>query len=196
MRFFRLLAWGLLTAAMVIAALGGAGYWLYRDALAPGPLAEARVLVIPAHTGISGIADQLAAEGVIRHRLAFPLVAILSGRGPELKAGEYEFPAAASAIQTLDILAGGKTVRHRLTIPEGLTSAEVVALVRDAPALDGDPGPRPAEGELMPDTYVYSYGDSRSELVERMRRGMAHLLAQLWNERRPDLPLASPQEAA
>jgi len=195
MRFFRLLAWGLITAAMVTAALGGAGYWLYRDAQVPGPLAETRALVIPAHTGIGAIADLLAAEGVIRHKLAFQLVARLSGRGAGLKAGEYEFPAAASAMQALDIIASGKTVKHRLTIPEGLTSPEVIALVRDAPALDGDCGPSPAEGELLPDTYLYSHGDSRKELLERMRHGMAHLLAQMWSARRQDLPLASPQEA-
>jgi UPF0755 protein len=194
-RFFRLLAWGVIVTAMVIAALGGSGYWLYRDAQAPGPLAEARTLVIPAHTGVAGIADLLAAQGVIRHELVLQLVARLSGRSTALKAGEYEFPAAASAMQALDILASGKTVKHRLTIPEGLTSAEIVALVREAPALDGDLGPPPAEGELLPDTYVYSYGDTREELIERMRRSMAHVVAQLWSERRPDLPLASTQEA-
>src|SRR5204862_1395318 len=105
MRFFRLLAWSFVTAAMVIAGLGGAGYWLYRDAQVPGPLAEARALVIPAHTGIGGIADQLADEGVIRHKLEFQLLARLSGRGTGLKPGEYEFPAGASAMQALDIIA-------------------------------------------------------------------------------------------
>ncbi len=195
MRFFRLLGWGLVTAAMVIAALGAAGYWLHRDAQVPGPLAEARALVIPAHTGIDGIADLLAAEGVIRRKLTFQLMAILSGRGTALKPGEYEFPAAASAMQTLDIIASGKTVKHRLTIPEGLTSAEVMALVRDAPALDGECGPPAAEGELLAETYVYSYGDSRKELIERMRHGMAHMVAQMWSARRQDLPLASPHEA-
>ena len=195
MRFFRLLARGFITAAMVIAALGAAGYWLYRDAQVPGPLDAARTLVLPARTGIGGIAELLAAEGVIRHKLAFQLLAMLSGRGTALKPGEYEFPTAASAMQTLDMVAGGKTVKHRLTVPEGLTSAEVMALVRDAPALDGDCGPPPAEGELLAETYVYSYGDSRKELIERMRHGMAHLVAQMWSTRRHDLPLASPQEA-
>src|SRR5712691_3127513 len=150
MRFFRLLAWGFVTASLVIAALGGAGYWLYRDAQVPGPLAEARTLVLPAHTGLGGIADQLEAERVIRHKLAFQLLARLSGRGSGLKPGEYEFPAAASAMQALDIIASGKTVKHHLTIPEGLTTAQVLALGRDAPVLDGDPGPAPAEGELLP----------------------------------------------
>jgi UPF0755 protein len=86
-------------------------------------------------------------------------------------------------------------VKRRLTVREGLTSAEVVALVRDAAALDGDPGPVPPEGSLLPDTYVYSYGDSRGELIDRMRRAMAQLVAQMWAERRADLPLAGPQEA-
>lgn len=195
LRFLRLLAWSFTTAALAFAVVAGAGYWLYRDAEAPGPLAEARAVVIPARTGIVGIAERLADEGVIRHPLAFELVARLSGRGAALKAGEYEFPAAASAMQALDILASGKTVRRRLTVPEGLTSAEVVALVREAAALDGDPGPIPLEGSLLPDTYVYSHGDSRMELIERMRRAMAQLVAQMWSDRRPDLPLAGPHEA-
>ncbi|HEX3953278.1 MAG TPA: endolytic transglycosylase MltG [Stellaceae bacterium] len=195
MRIIRLLAWVFMTAAIVIAGLGGVGYWLYRDAEDPGPLAEAHTVVLPPHTGVVAIADLLAQQGVIRHPLAFELVARLSGRGSMLKAGEYELPAAASAMQTLDLLASGKTVKHRLTIPEGLTSAEIMTLVRDAPALDGDPGATPGEGELLPDTYVYSYGDTRKELIERMHRAMTHLVAQLWSERRPDLPLTSAEEA-
>ena len=193
--FLRFFAWSAITAGVVVAVLGAAGYWLYREAEGPGPLTEPRTVIVPPRSGIAAVGDLLADNGVIRHGLVFRLVAGLSSRGAALKAGEYEFPARVSVLQSLEIIAGGKTIKHRLTIPEGLTSAEVMALLREAPALDGDTGPNPPEGELLPDTYVYSYGETRQELIERMRRAMAHTLAQLWRERRHDLPLASPQEA-
>jgi len=113
----------------------------------------------------------LAENGVVRQPIVFELIAKVSGRGTALRAGEYEFPPGTSTVAALDILAGGKTVKRRLTIPEGLTSAEVMVLVRDAPALDGEIGTPALEGELLPDTYVYSYGDQRKELIERIAAG-------------------------
>jgi UPF0755 protein len=195
MRFLRLLLWSVMSAAIVVATVGGVGYWLYRDAASPGPLAAARTLVIPAHTGVSGIADLLAAQGIVRNALTFEAMARLSGRGGALKPGEYEFPSGAAARDALDIIAGGHTVKHRLTIPEGLTSADVVALVRNAAVLEGDTGTPPPEGSLLPDTYTYSHGDSREALIGRMHHAMAHLLAELWNKRRPEPALSDPQQA-
>ena len=192
--FFRLLAWAAVTVSLVLLVLGGAGYWLYRDVAAPGPLTEPRTIVIPPHTGLSDIASLLAEQGIIRHRRSFELGATLSGRSSALLAGEYEFPAGTSALQAMEIIASGKTVKHRLTIPEGLTSAEILALVQAAPALDGDPGPPPAEGELLPETYLYEYGDRRKDMIDRMQRAMARALAEVWAERRPDLPFTTPRE--
>ncbi|MBV9859822.1 MAG: endolytic transglycosylase MltG [Alphaproteobacteria bacterium] len=193
--FLGLLAWSVVAAVVIAVGLGGAGFWIYRDVTGPGPLARSQVVVVPPHTGVSGIASLLAAEGVIRHPWSFELGAEISGRGADLKAGEYEFPADISALEAMDILASGKTVKHRLTIPEGLTSEEIVGLVREVPVLDGDTGPVPGEGELLPETYVYSYGDQRKDVLERMRRAMTRALAEAWAERRADLPLANPHEA-
>ena len=192
--FFRLLAWAAVTVSLVLFVLGGAGYWLYRDIAAAGPLMEPRTIAIPPHTGLADIASLLAEQGIIRHWRSFELGATLSGRSSALLAGEYEFPAGTSPLQAMEIIASGKTVKHRLTIPEGLTSAEILALVRAAPALDGEPGPPPAEGELMPETYLYEYGDHRKDMIERMQRAMARALAEVWAERRPDLPFTTPRE--
>ncbi len=191
--FLRLLGWAAITVLLFLGVAGGAGYWLYRDVSDPGPLAEARTVVIPPHQGLADVALLLSEQGIIRHPRSFEVGATLSGRGSMLLAGEYEFPAGASPLQVMEIIAAGKTIKHRLTIPEGLTSAEVLALVRGAPALDGDPGPPPAEGELMPDTYLYEYGEGRREMIGRMQRAMLHALAEAWAERRSDLPLNSPR---
>jgi UPF0755 protein len=193
--FLRMLIGCLLAAVLIVAAGAGGGYWVYRDVTEPGPLGEARTLVIPPHTGIGAISDLLAEQGVIRHPLTFKVAAEVTGRGGALKAGEYEFPAAANAVQVMDLIANGKTVKHRLTIREGLTSAEIVELVRDAPLLTGDPGRIPAEGDLLPETYIYSLGDTRQGMIERMQQAMQDALASTWAERRSDYPLATPQEA-
>src|SRR5712671_4105662 len=179
---FCLLAWAAVTVSLVLLVLGGAGYWVYREVAAPGPLTEPRTIVISPHTGLSDIASLLAEQGIIRHRSS------------ALLAGEYEFPAGTSSLQVMEIIASGRTVKHRLTIPEGLTNAEIVALVQAAPALDGDPGPPPAEGELMPETYLYEHGDRRKDMIDRMQRAMGRALAEIWAERRPDLPFTTPRE--
>jgi UPF0755 protein len=195
MAFFRMLVGCLLTALVIVLVGVGASYWIYHDVTDPGPLAEAHTVVIPPHTGIAGIADLLAGEGVIRHPLSFKLAAELTGRGGAMKAGEYEFPTAASGVQVMDEVAEGRTVKHKLTIREGLTSAEIVQLIRADPLLSGDPGAVPAEGELLPETYIFSLGDTRAGMIDRMKQAMQDALTAAWAERRSDLPITSPQEA-
>lgn len=192
--FLVILGRAVVEASLIVAAGAGVLYWLYRDMTAPGPLAAARDVVVPRHTGLAGIAALLAHDGVIRHPWTFELGAALSGRNHRLKAGEYAFPAYVSARGAIEILTAGKTVEHRLTVPEGLTSPEVAALVENAPALEGRLAKSPAEGQLMPDTYLYSWGESRAAMIGRMRRAMQKALAAAWASRRPDLPLASPQQ--
>ena len=193
--FFRMLIGCFITAVVIVGTIAGLGYWVYQDVTQPGPLKATQTIVVPPHTGISVIADMLADDGVIRFPLTFKLVAEVTGRGGALKAGEYEFPARTSAVQVMDTIANGKTVKHRLTVREGLTSAEIVALVRDAPLLTGDVGPTPPEGSMLPETYIYSRDDTRRSVIDRMQQAMQETLAATWAERRSDLPLQSPQEA-
>jgi UPF0755 protein len=112
-----------------------------------------------------------------------------------LKAGEYEFPAEVSAREVHRILAAGEVIMRRLTVPEGLTSHEVLALVSATEGLIGDVAAVPAEGELLPETYHFAFGDSRQGMIERMREDMRTTLAELWPNRLADLPYTTPEEA-
>ena len=190
----RRFAISLLVSLVVLLGFAAPAYLVYRDLNAPGPLAAARRVLIPRGTGVAAIAALLKHHDVIRHPWMFDIGAVMLSRGAVFRAGEYEFPAAASPIEAMGIIASGDTVKHRLTIPEGLTSAEVARLVNDAAALDGRPVKPAVEGLLMPDTYVYSYGDKRAAVIARMRRAMLQALAVAWAERRRDLPLTTPQQ--
>ncbi len=85
------------------------------------------------------------------------LGATLTGKSADAQGRRIRIPRRASAPRSPStLLASGRVVRHRLTIPEGLTSAEVAALLAAAPALDGTVDPLPAEGSLLPETYFYT----------------------------------------
>lgn len=188
---------GLAVALVALLALGAGAAWLYlqNQFTAPGPLAEETTLVVPRGAGLSAIGEDLAAAGVISDARVFVLGVRLFADATALKAGEYAFAPGSSMAEVAALIASGRTVVHRLTVPEGLTSAEIVALLREAGPLDGEIAEIPPEGSLLPETYHFHRGDSRAALLERMRQSMAEALAELWAQRREDLPLASPQEA-
>jgi UPF0755 protein len=186
----------LVTALLLLAAsVAGFTVWAWRDWTAPGPLPEKRTLVLARGSGAVEIARALGAEGVLAHPWLFLLDAEVTGDVHRLRAGEYEFEAAITPEGVAELLASGKTVRHRLTIPEGLTSAEIIAVVNGIPELEGGPEPVPAEGSLLPETYFFSLSDKRAQVVERMQHAFSKTLAELWAERGSDLPFAGPEDA-
>lgn len=187
-----------LAFAGAIAAVS-AWWWADRTFRAAGPLDAETTVVVEKGSGLSRITSQLAEAGVIEgddlHRLVFTLGVKASGKAASLHAGEYRFPAGASMAEVLDILAAGKVVVRSLTIAEGLTSPEVLAILASAEGLTGDLPEPPPTGSLLPETYHYSYGDSRAGVVERMRESMRRTLDELWAGRAEDLPIKTPEEA-
>ena len=182
-----------LVLAAAIGILGALSALCWYEA--PGPSTEARTLVLERHGNSEAIGAALEGAGILTHVRLFMIAARLTAGAGELKAGEYLFPAAISPAGILDLLRSGKTIVHRLVVPEGLTSAEIVALVTEADALSGEIAARPGEGQLLPETYFYSWGDKRQALIDRMHRGMTKLVADLWAARKPGLPLDTADEA-
>lgn len=190
----RRLATSFLLLILLAGALAGGAVWLaverYR---APGPLAADRTVVVPRGFGVEEIADQLEAEGVLESRwLLLGGVRFTEGRG--LRAGEYLFPAGISAEGVVGLLRSGRAVLRRVTVPEGLTSAQIVALLAAEPAMSGETPPPPPEGSLLPETYNFSWGDSRAGMVERMQRAMREAVADAWGRRGEGLPIRGPED--
>lgn len=173
----------------------GSIHWAHLQLSRPGPLAAARTVVIDKGAGVEDIAATLFAGGVIEDRFLFAAGARFTGRGRVMRAGEYRFEPGVSIDQAIALLARGKTVRRKITVAEGLTVREVLDLVGADEGLIGELPRDVAEGALLPETYLFSLGDSRAALIGRMSRSMTATLRSLWNGRALGLALASPQEA-
>lgn len=184
----------LVVACVTFILCTAASLWVWRAYVGPGPLTEFRAVVIPKGAGVARIADLLAARGVIADRRVFMAGARLSGVAKRLRAGEFAFPAHASVADVARHLAFGQPVMRRVTIAEGLTSAQALALVAQAEGLEGA-APPVEEGAILPETYLYTWGDSRPDMVARMQKAMADVLASLWPQRAPDVVVTSPREA-
>jgi len=188
----------LLYTLIAIGVIGAAGvaYYLYASFTGPGPLTEDKTLVIPKGTGVLEIAGILKTENVIADVRIFSLGVKLFSNHKPLIAGEYVFPKGVSPSSATGILIAGKSITHRLTIPEGLTVREVLELVSSEPLLDGPlPVDRPPEGSLLPETYTFLRGESRVSIVQRMRDAMTKTLADEWTKRDPAIALKTPEEA-
>jgi UPF0755 protein len=191
----RVLAAFLLVCALIGAAGYGGWRWAVGQIDARGPLAAEKAVVIPRGAASGTIAERLEAEGVIADQRLFLLGLALDRSGPALRAGEFAFPAGTSIRQAIGILRAGRTVQRRLTIPEGLTVAQTLALIEAAEGLTGSIDTVPPEGSLLPETWAYSWGDTRASLIRRMDEAMDRALAEAWAARAPDLPIASAREA-
>lgn len=165
-----------------------------REVQAPGPLQNAKVVVIPKNTGTAEIADILYREGVIARPFLFQSSVWLGKQRGPLKAGEFQFKAGTSIADAIDTLIQGKAILHTLTIPEGLTSDQIVARLMENDILSGEINETPREGSLLPDTYKFEREDTRQQIVNRMQAVQKQILAQIWSRRSADVPMKSPQE--
>ncbi len=160
----------------------------------PGPLAADKAVVIAQGSDTDDIGEQLATQGVIESSTQFGLALFFEGARGKLKAGEYLIKQGASLQDVIDAIVQGRAILHAITIPEGLTSRQIVERLRADDVLAGDIHEIPREGALMPETYKFQRGDSRDKLLQKMARDQKQFLDDVWRRRASDLPLSSPYD--
>lgn len=188
---------------LVMLTLGGAAYLFDAQIDAPGPLANAKVLVVPKGEGAPEIAVRLEREGIVSDRRMFMAGYLWSkfaawlegGRPVQLRAGDYDVRKGASIRQVVEVLSEGRTVSYKVTIPEGLTSYQIVERLKSDPGLSGEITAVPPEGVLLPETFVVQRGAARQSILDGMMAEQRKLMEKAWAARKPDLPIKTWEEA-
>lgn len=182
---------------LVLLMLGAGGIFYYgkKTIETPGPLSEDKVVNIPQGFRKTDIGDLLKRSGVIdADRWTFIGAVYALNANSGLKSGEYLFQKNASLRDVINTIVEGKVVQHAFTIPEGLTSEQIVAKIQDTDIFTGSLKEQPREGTLLPDTYNFPRGTTRDQVIQRMQTAQKRVLAEIWARRSPDIPVRSPEQ--
>ena len=207
---------GLRMVFVATALLAGVlGYWMvdrylhFADQPVPG-IAAGSSLVVESGDNFADVLRKLHDAGMPDRRDSeWQLLARQLDAAGRLQVGEYELRPGITRRQLLLDLRNGKVLRRRVTIVEGWNLRQLRAaldratpLLHETPALDdaalmkalGHPGVHP-EGRFLPETYLYTRGDSDIEILRRAYDAMAKTLDAAWASRAEGLPLQSKDEA-
>ncbi|MHA1523576.1 MAG: endolytic transglycosylase MltG [Alphaproteobacteria bacterium] len=186
----------LISLIVLVVVVGGGLLYFGKDKFEDaGPLGAQVVIDIQPKTRLSEIAAQLEGKGVISDATVFMVGVVLSNQSKKLKAGEYAIPAKASMRDVMAILVEGKARLYKVTIPEGRTSQQIVERLNADPVLTGAIDVVPPEGSLLPETYSFPRGITRSEVLKKMAADLKTQVDDLWEKRAPNLPFATKFEA-
>ena len=189
----RLFSW--LFALVFLAGASAGTVWFFANI--EGPLAKAKVVNIPKGSSTIDIANRLNEQGVVDSSIITMLgiTAVRYTFDVDPKAGEYEFAAGSSLIDVLRKIKTGRTLFYKVSMPEGFTSWQVMERLKANEVLVGEITNPPAEGELLPDTYLFNRGGTRQSIIDQMNTAQKKFIEKLWPTRAERLPLKTPEEA-
>ena len=181
-----------LMTLLVLAVIGAVALLYFGKSMfdEPGPSADFADFTVKPGSGIAEIANGLAQRGLISDGRVFRYAIRAYGYDHALRAGEYQIRPHASMHEIMDMMHEGKVVLYSITVPEGVTVAEVFRRVAGDPVLTGDlPDKMPPEGSLFANTERFARGTTRKEIIGKMMSDQRKLVQEIWSRRDPDLPL-------
>lgn len=154
---------------------------------------KSTIVLIEKGSSLTHIANFLHHEKVLNFPFLFKAFLYGTHSWKDLKAGEYLIPADISPAHLIHILKKGEVILHPITVVEGATSYEITQKLLSDPRFIGQCS-LPAEGSILPETYHFPRGTSRSAIILHMQQVMKECLAKLWAQRSPNLLLRTPEE--
>ena len=174
--------------------LVGFGFFIVNSFEKDGPSSEVATLEIPEGAGLSKVTSLLEERGLVSSGMLFKVSAYYKDIQNKFKFGEYEIPAHASMSDIQNILTEGKAIQLAVTVPEGLTSWQIVQRLNAVEGLSGEVTEIPEEGSLAPNTYAFTRDMDRQSIIDQMKAAQIQIIEQAWSHRNPDIPIKSPEE--
>lgn len=175
-----------------IAAALAFGYF-HHIVYTPQTINADKFVLVKNGDSLTNIASELKRLNLIKEEWHFLLFARINKIYPKIKAGEYLINKDVSLYDISKILTSGNVYMRKITFAEGLLMREIADILYENEYLEGD-FILPTEGNFLPETYVFTRGDSREQIVKRGQKEMADFLQKAWNERDVTLPLKSKKE--
>lgn len=179
----------------VILATAAILWWSSEEIKKPGPLAQPTYFIVEKGSGVKKIAADLHAQKIISNDMLFLGAVRIKGKQADMKAGEYLFEPGVSMTGVIYKIATGAVVPRAVTIPEGLTSFQIIQRLDQADELEADAIAVPEEGILLPNTYTYSRDEKVSDILKQMNAAMVQTITDLWPKRAANLPFTTTKEA-
>lgn len=193
MKFLIKLIVSLFILALICA--GGVAYFGYTHFMTPSSITTEKLVTVSKGAGTLVIAEQLKTEQIISDPYVFAVVAKLLPPQGTIKAGEYQFFPNTSMADVIAKLKKGETYKRKFTIPEGLTSFEILEKLKTVPDLGIVEIAIPSEGSLLPDTYQYEKNETIAAIIARMQSAQKKLIEKEWGGRDQNLPFTTIEEA-
>lgn len=186
-KLFFLFLFGVLACALSVS-------WFDNLVKSPLPITEKFVVDMPQGAGARTLAKQLIQYKLLAHELIVKLAIKGYGFEKKLKAGEFLIEPNMSLLNILEKISSGKVVMHKITIPEGLSSYQIVKLINDNEFLVGNIDFEVAEGSVLPETYTFYKGAKKEDIIKQAQKAMKDSLQKIWDDRTDNLPLKSKEE--
>jgi UPF0755 protein len=142
------------------------------------------------------VVDKLYEEKIIKSPNTFLYLSqLIKGVDPKVRYGEYFFEKNISYYKILHKMVRGNIFFRKVTIAEGLSSSSALKAIQNSPGLIGQIPENIKEGSLLPETYFYSYNDTKLGMVKRMQDAMSKAVDELWEKRDTSIPVKTKEQA-
>lgn len=186
--------------------LFGAGFVTLNQLQPIGNSSRVVIVDIAEGASLSGVAERLHRQNLIKSDWAFVWMGRLEGLDRRIISGEYEFHGGMSPSIILEKIIKGEVLQHTVTIPEGFSMSQIADLLHERRLTDRDAFLRYArdpafiqtlslsvgtlEGYLFPDTYRFARHVKPERLIEAMVARFKQSVSEEDRERAMELGLS------